>query len=60
MGNDHNYTAGCIFMNSDVVMSSCKFSNFKAGAVFSVASRDNKVLFQDCEITKGAVTGMYC
>jgi hypothetical protein len=37
MGNDNNFTAGCLFMKSDVVMSSCRFTNFKAGAIFSVA-----------------------
>lgn len=44
MGNDSNWTAGCIFLNSDVVMSSCKFTNFKAGAVFSVSHREGQVL----------------
>lgn len=27
-GNDHMVTAGCVFLNSDVVMSSCKLTNF--------------------------------
>jgi len=36
-GNEHIMTAGCLFMNSDVVMSSCKLFNFKAGSIFSVA-----------------------
>ena len=37
MGNEASPTAGCIFINSDTVMSSCRFVNFKAGAVYSVA-----------------------
>jgi len=37
MGNDHGLTAGCLFINSDVVMSSTKFKNFKSGAIYSVA-----------------------
>ena len=39
MGNEHNITAGCIFVNSDdVVMSSTSFKNFKGGAIFSVST----------------------
>ena len=39
MGNEHNVTAGCVFINSDdVVMSSTSFTNFKGGAIFSVAN----------------------
>lgn len=40
MGNDSNLTSGCLLLNSDVVMSSCKFSNLKAGAVFSVSHKE--------------------
>lgn len=43
MGNDYNFTAGCVFINSDVVMSSCKFLNYKSGAIFSVATSTNNV-----------------
>jgi Right handed beta helix region len=39
MGNEHNITAGCLFINADdVVMSSTSFTNFKGGAIFSVAN----------------------
>jgi hypothetical protein len=44
MGNDYNMTAGCIFIESEVVMSSCKFTNFKAGAIFAVADRENNFI----------------
>lgn len=37
MGNEHNLTSGCLFINSDVVMSSCRFTNFKAGSIYTVA-----------------------
>jgi hypothetical protein len=50
MGNDHNLTAGALFINSDVVMSSTRFLNFKAGAVFSVSHSEGHVVIQDCEV----------
>jgi hypothetical protein len=59
MGNEHNITSGCLFINSDAVMSSCKFSGFKGGAVFSVASSGNNIIIQDCEISRGALCGIY-
>ena len=37
MGTEHAPTAGCLFFNSEVVMSSTKFKNFKSGAVYSIA-----------------------
>ena len=60
MGNDNNMTAGCIMINSDIVMSSCKFTNFKAGAVYSVADKEDSVVIQDCEVSKSAIVGIYC
>lgn len=36
-GNDCDITAGCLFINADVVMSSCRFHNFKGGAIFTVS-----------------------
>lgn len=44
MGNDNNLTAGCLMINADVVMSSCKFTNFKAGAVYSVSDKEGSVM----------------
>lgn len=44
MGNDYNLTAGCLFVNADLVMSSCKLSNFKAGALFSVSHKEGSVM----------------
>jgi hypothetical protein len=61
MGNDSNMTAGCLFLNTDVVMSSCKFNNFRAGGIFSVADREqNPTLIKDCEINKCGTVGIYC
>lgn len=59
MGNDYNMTAGCIFLYSDVVMSSCKFMNFKAGGIFSVANDEGDVEIKDCEISKCGIVGIY-
>eukprot|EP00347_Sterkiella_histriomuscorum_P010714 403375204 len=60
MGNDNNLTSGCLFINADTVMSSCRFTNFKAGAIHSVAEVGQQVVIQDCEITKGGNVGIYC
>lgn len=59
MGNENNITGGCLLINSDAVMSSCKFSGFKAGAIFSVADTANNVVIQDCEISRGSLCGIY-
>lgn len=58
MGSDNNFTAGCIMINSDVVMSSCKFTNFRAGAVYSVADKEDSVMIQDSEVVKCAIVGI--
>lgn len=50
MGNDHNMTAGAIFVNSDVVMSSTRFLNFRAGGIFSISNPEGRVVIQDCEV----------
>ena len=44
MGNDTNLTAATIFVNSDIVMSSCRFNNFKSGAIFSVSHSEGQVV----------------
>lgn len=45
MGNEHDITAGCVFANcADVVMSSTSFTNFKGGAIFSVATEDTSTM----------------
>jgi len=59
MGNDNNWTTGCIFINSDLVISSTRFLNFKVGSIFTVSHSEGHVVIQDCEITKGAVVGIY-
>ena len=38
MGNDYNMTSACVFLNSHAVISSCKFQNFRSGAILSVAN----------------------
>jgi hypothetical protein len=44
MGNDYNYTAACLFLNSDIVMSSCRIINYKAGAIFSVSDKEGQTV----------------
>jgi hypothetical protein len=36
-GNEGILAAGALLINSDVLMSACKFYNFRAGAVFVVS-----------------------
>jgi hypothetical protein len=60
MGNEFSYTSACVFFYSDVMMSSCKFLNFKSGAVFSVANKNYSVQLKDLEVTKCGVVGIYC
>ena len=60
MGNDYNLTAGCLFLNADLVMSSCRFLNYKAGAIFTVSHSEGHVVIQDCEVTKCEIVGVYC
>jgi hypothetical protein len=60
MGSENNMTAGCLLINSDVVMSSCKFTNFKAGAIYTVSDKEGSVMIQDCEISKSSIVGLYC
>ena len=57
---DHSLTAGCLFINSNVVMSSCQFTSFKAGAIFSVSHSDGEVIVTDCDINKCSTVGVYC
>lgn len=59
MGNDYNMTAGCVFLHADVVMSSCKFLSFKAGAIYTVSNSEGDVEIKDCEISKCGLVGVY-
>lgn len=59
IGNEFNMTTGCIFLESEVIMSSTKFSNFKAGAIFTVSDVNTEVEIKDCEISKCGVVGVY-
>ena len=44
MGNDNNMTSGGIFINSDLVVSSTRFLNFRAGALFTVSHIEGHVV----------------
>jgi hypothetical protein len=45
-------TAGTIFLSSDVLMSDCKFHNFKAGAVFLSGTNDTNIKISDSEVNR--------
>jgi hypothetical protein len=45
-GGDNNLTAGLLLINSNVTISSCKFTNFKAGAIFCVSQRDPDIIYE--------------
>lgn len=60
VGNDYNMTTGCIILESDAVISSSKFNNFKGGAIFSVSDVNTEVEIKDCEIKQSSVVGIYC
>jgi hypothetical protein len=60
MGNDYSMTSGCLFIESEVVMSSSKFTNFRAGAIFTVADKYNNFRIQDCLVNYGSIVGIYC
>ena len=59
MGNDYNMTSGCVFIYSDVVMSSCKFMSFRSGAIYTVSNDEGDVEIKDCEVTKCGLVGIY-
>lgn len=58
-GHEHNICAGAIFLNSNVMMSSCKFQNFRSGAIFSVSKPDGHVKISDCDVSKCSIVGIY-
>lgn len=51
-GNEAIMTAGTIFLNSDVLMSDCKFHNFKAGAIFASGTNDTSIKISDSQISR--------
>lgn len=50
VGNEYNMAAGCIFLESEVVLSSSKFNNLKGGAIFTVSDINTDVEIKDCTI----------
>jgi hypothetical protein len=58
-GNNDVITAGCIFINTDILMSSCKLYNLKGGGIFITAHRGNTIKIADSEISKSGVAGIY-
>ena len=58
-GNDSITTAGGIFLNSDLLMSNCKFSSFRAGALLLSSTRNNHIKVADSEISRCGFVGVY-
>lgn len=52
-------TAGLISLNSDLLLSHCKFNNFKVGGLFVQATETNSVKICDSEILNCGVVGIY-
>jgi hypothetical protein len=48
-GGENNLTAGLLLLNSNVTVSNCKFTNFRAGAIFCVGQEDPDPLAYDSE-----------
>ncbi|CAI2362896.1 unnamed protein product [Moneuplotes crassus] len=58
-GNENIMTAGFISLNSDVLISDCKFHNFKAGGVFVSGNCDSNIKVADSKISQCGVVGLY-
>jgi len=67
-GSGQNLTSALIFMSpSTVILSICRFTRFRGGAVYAVCEakdlvrgiKGSEFLMQDCKIEEGAVTGIY-
>lgn len=67
-GSGQNLTQALVFMNpSTVILSICRFTRFRGGAVYAVCeakdpineTRGTEFLMQDCKIEEGAITGIY-
>jgi hypothetical protein len=48
-GGETNLTAALLLLNSNVTVSNCKFTNFRAGAIFCVSQEDRDPLAYDSE-----------
>lgn len=68
-GTGQNLTSALVFMYpATVIISICRFSRFRGGAVYSVCQakdvvrgiKGSEFLMQDCKIEDGAITGIYC
>lgn len=51
-GNEAILTAGAIMLNAEILMSDCKFHNFKAGAIFYNGNNDTIIKISDTEISR--------
>ena len=58
-GNETIMTAGAVILNSDILMSDCKFHNFKAGAIFFSGNNSTSIKVSDSEISRCGVVGVY-
>lgn len=58
-GNESIMTAGFISLNSDVLISDCKFHNFKAGGIFLSGNSVSSIKVADTTIGQCGVVGLY-
>ena len=59
IGNETSHTAGMILINADAMISECKFTNFNAGAIYSLAKPTSCVKLMDLKIQDCKVVGIY-
>lgn len=58
-GNETIMTAGCIFMNTDVLMSFCKLNNYKGGGILMSGKNSTNIKINDSSISKCGIVGIY-
>lgn len=58
-GNEAIMTGGAIMLNSEVLISDCKFHNFRAGALWLSGTNDTNIKISDTTISTCGVVGIY-
>lgn len=58
-GNEAINTAGAIMLNADVLLSDCKFTNFRAGGLYINGHADSSIKVTDCSINMCGLVGIY-
>lgn len=58
-GNEAIMTAGAIIMHTDLLISDCKFHNFKAGGLFFSGTNDTNIKISDTSVSRCGIVGIY-